>query len=140
MRLMRGVTPKQVFDVLRDGASYGHWVVGTRTIRKVDEGWPAERCRLHYTMGYGPMRKDDVTTSRCYEPDSLLQMEASAWPAGTVDIRLTAEPADGGVLVSIDEKPVRGPARTLHNPLSDVALKIRNVVTLRRLEQLARRR
>ena len=41
-RSVTGLTARQVFDVLRDGRSYGDWVVGTRTIRDVDAGWPAE--------------------------------------------------------------------------------------------------
>ena len=139
-RVMKAVTPAQVFAVLRDGKSYGHWVVGTRTIRDVDPGWPAEGTRLHYTVGYRPLRKDGITTSRSSEPDRRLALEAHAWPAGTASIVLTMEPAEGGTLVSIDEKPLRGPGRALHNPAFDALIKVRNVETLRRLEQQARRR
>lgn len=137
---MRAVSAEQVFDVLRDGESYAHWVVGTRAIRDVDPGWPAEGTRLHYTIGYGLLRKDDVTTCRRYEPDQRLEMEAYAWPAGTAQVVLRCEPTDGAVLVSLDEKPVRGPAKRLHNPVLDLLIRLRNVETLRRLEQLARRR
>jgi hypothetical protein len=136
-RLMTGLTPQAVFDVLRDGTSYGPWVVGTRTIRAVDAGWPAEGTRLHYTVGYGPLRKDDETVSLSYAPDDRLELEARAWPAGTARIVMTAEPAEGGTLVSIDEAPDKGPARVLHNPLTDLLVKARNVETLRRLEQQA---
>lgn len=139
-RLMRGVTPTQVFDVLRNGKTFEHWVVGARTIRDVDPGWPSEGTRLHYTVGYGPLRKDDVTTCRSYEPDALLDLEAYAWPAGTASIVLRCAPGEEGVLVSIDEKPVRGPAKHLHNPVADLLVKLRNVETLRRLEQQARLR
>src|SRR5687767_4146389 len=107
-RTMRGVTPTQVFDALRDGHSYGHWVVGTQTIRAVDPGWPTEGTRLHYTVGYAPLRKDDVTTSLAYVPDERLELEAHAWPAGTAGIVLRAEPAGDGTLVSIEEAPSRG--------------------------------
>lgn len=139
-RHMRGLTPAQVFDVLRDGTSYGHWVVGTRTIRVVDPGWPGESSRIHYTVGYGPLRKDDVTISRTYEPDRRLALEAHAWPAGTAAVRIDVEQQDGGTLVSIDEAPLRGVAKTVHNPLADLLIKVRNVESLRRLESLARRR
>lgn len=139
-RVMRGVTPAQVFGVLRDGTSYEHWVVGTRAIRDVDEGWPAEGTRLHYTVGYGPLRKDDVTSSRSCTPDRRLELEAHAWPAGTARIALDVEPCDGGVRVSIDEKPCKGLVKTLHNPVLDLLIKARNVETLRRLESQARGR
>lgn len=139
-RLMRGVTGQQVFAVLKDGFSYGDWVVGTRTIRDVDEGWPAAGTRLHYRVGYGPLTKDDVTSSRVYVDGERLELEAHAWPAGSAHITLTAHTADGGTLVSIDEFPLRGPARLLRNPMTDALIRARNVLTLRRLEQHARDR
>jgi hypothetical protein len=139
-RLMQEVTPRQVFDVLRDGRSYQVWVVGTRAIRAVDAGWPSPGSRIHYTVGYGPLRKDDVTSARAYEPDARLELEAHAWPAGTAGIVLTAEPVEDGTRVAIDEAPRRGPARLLHNPLAAAAIRLRNVETLRRLEAQARLR
>ena len=136
-RRMRGLTPQQVFAVLRDGFSYGDWVVGTRTIRDVDGGWPAPGTRLHYTVGYRPLRKDSVTVCLSYAPDREIELEARAWPAGTAHIRITAEPVQDGTHVSIDEKPSRGPAKLVHNPVLDLLVKARNVETLRRLEKQA---
>jgi hypothetical protein len=138
-RVMRATSPRAVFDVLRDGWAYADWVVGTRMIRAVEPGWPAPGTALHYTVGYGPLRKDDETRSMAYEPDRRLELEARAWPAGTARIELRAEPVEGGTLVSIDEHPLRGPATLLHNPGIDLLVKIRNVETLRRLERCVRR-
>jgi len=137
---MQGLDPSAVFAVLRDGRTYEHWVVGTRKIRAVEPGWPHVGSALHYTIGRGPLRKDDQTRSQAYEPDRRLELEAHAWPAGTARIELRAEPVADGTLVSIDEHPLRGPAKLLHNPLLDLVVKTRNVETLRRLERLARRR
>ena len=139
-RLMRGLTPEAIFDVLRDGRSYGDWVVGTRTIRRVEPGWPEPGTNLHYTIGYRPLRKDDKTTSLAYDANARLELEAHAWPAGTARITITAEPRDGGTVVSIDEYPARGPAKLLRNPGTDLLIKTRNVETLRRLERLAAER
>lgn len=140
-RDMRGRTPQEVFDVLRDGFTYGDWVVGTRTIRAVDADWPTAGSKLHYTVGYGPLRKDDETQCLSYDPDTAIELEARAWPAGSAHIRITAERIDVGTRVEIDEKPNRGPAKLLHNPLLDMLIKARNVETLRRLEgQAAGRR
>jgi hypothetical protein len=136
-RLFRDLAPRQVFDVLRDGHTYGDWVVGARTIRSVDHGWPAKGTKLHYTVGYRPLRKDDETVSLDYHPDMALELEARAWPAGTAHIRISVTPEDGGTLVAIDEKPHRGPAKLLHNPLLGLLVKARNVETLRRLEAKA---
>jgi hypothetical protein len=138
-RVMGGLSPAAVFDVLRDGWTYQEWVVGTRAIRAVDEGWPAEGTALHYTVGYGPLRKDDETRSRAYEPDRRLELEAHAWPAGTARIELRAEPVQDGTLVTIDEHPLRGAAARVHNPAADVVIHVRNLETLRRLEACVRR-
>jgi hypothetical protein len=138
-RVMAGVDPEDVFDVLRDGRSYGHWVVGTRKIRATEPGWPAVGTAIHYTVGYWPLRKDDKTTSEVYEPDTRLELEAFAWPAGSARIDIRAEKVADGTLVSIDEHPKSGPGAALHNPLSDAFIHLRNVEGLRRLEGLARR-
>lgn len=137
-RLLRGLDRKTVFDVLRDGQSYETWVAGTRMIRAVDPGWPEPGTALHYTVGYGPVRKDGHTESLAYEPDRRLELEAHGWPAGTVRIELRAEQAQDGTLVTIDEHPLRGPARPAHNPFFDLLIGLRNVETLRRLETRAR--
>jgi hypothetical protein len=137
-RHITAVSPGAVFDVLRDGTSYSHWVVGTRKIRRVEPGWPAVGTCLHYTVGYGPLRKDDRTEVLDYAPDSRLELEAKAWPGGTVSIVLTARAEDGGTAVEIEETPRRGLAKALHNPVLDLLIKVRNVETLRRLEGLAR--
>jgi Polyketide cyclase / dehydrase and lipid transport len=139
-RVMQGLSPAAVFDVLRDGRSYEQWVVGTRAIREVEAGWPAVGTALHYTVGYGPLRKDDQTRSCAYEPERRLELEAHAWPAGTARIELRADQVQDGTLVTIDEHPLRGVARTLHNPALDLLIKVRNVETLRRLDARARRR
>src|ERR1043165_82841 len=106
-RGMRGLTPKAVFDVLRDGGSDREWVVGTREIRTVEQGWPDPGTALHYTVGYGPLRKDDETRSLSYEPDHRLELEAHAWPAGSARIEPRAAPGEGGTLVPNDAHPRR---------------------------------
>jgi hypothetical protein len=137
---MDGIDPRAVFDVLRDGAGYADWVVGTRMIRRVEAGWPQPGTAIHYTVGYGPLRKDDRTESIAYRPDEILELEAKAWPAGTVRIVLRAQRSGGGTLVRIEEEPNKGLAKTLHNPVFDLAIKIRNIETLKRLERLTRQR
>jgi len=135
-RARMSASPATVFAVLRNGFSYSDWVVGTKQIRAVDEGWPAPGSRLHHSVGLGPLRLSDDTKVLSVEPDKCLEMEARAWPAGTarVEIRLTA--AGAGTSVEIEEHPLRGPGRTLHNPLFDLLIWVRNVETLRRLKRI----
>ncbi|HUR75344.1 MAG TPA: SRPBCC family protein [Sporichthya sp.] len=137
-RVMSGLTPRQVFLALADGEHYDRWVVGTRMIRTAEPGWPTPGTAIHYTIGYGPLRKDDKTVSRSLDPDRHIELEAQAWPFGTVRIAITAEAVADGCRVTIDEHPQRGVARKLHNPAVDLLIKIRNVETLRRLEQHSR--
>jgi uncharacterized protein YndB with AHSA1/START domain len=138
-RLMKGVSSEDVWAALTDGECYEHWVVGTRKIRAVDAGWPRPPAELHYTVGYFPLRKDSTTRALEFDPGTRLVLRAHAWPAGTARIELVVEQTPEGALVTIDEAPDAGPAKLLHNPLADAALKLRNVETLRRLEQQARR-
>lgn len=137
-RTMRGLTPADVFLALRDGSTYDRWVVGTRKIRDVDPDWPQPGSALHYTVGYRPFRKDDKTVVREFEPERLIHLEALAWPAGTALIVITTAASPEGCVVSIEEKPQRGPARTFHNPVFDLLIKLRNFETLRRLEARVR--
>jgi hypothetical protein len=137
-RTLSGISPAQVFAALRDGASYDQWVVGTRKIRDVDLGWPAPTTAIHYTIGYAPFRKDGETVVKAINPDRQLELEAKAWPAGTLRINITADPIEGGCEVAIEEHPLRGPAKVLHNPVADLLIKLRNVETLRRLEKRVR--
>jgi hypothetical protein len=139
-RVMGGIGPEAVFDVLRDGWSYEKWVVGTRKIREVEPRWPAPGTAIHYTVGYRPLRKDGETRSKAYEPGDSLELEALAWPAGTARIAIRVERVTDGTLVSIDEHPNAGPGVLAHNPLTDVVIHVRNVEGLRRLERLARAR
>ena len=129
--------PSEVYAVLCDGHSYGDWVVGTRTIRHVEGPWPEPGAKLHYTVGYGPLRTDDETQALAVTPGRRLEMRAHAWPAGTARIVLEIEPAGEGSVVTIEEYPDQGLAKRLHNPLLDKLVELRNVETLRRLTKLA---
>lgn len=139
-RDVQGLTVQDVFDVLRDGRSYGYWVVGTRSVREVDDAWPHPGSRLRYTVGWGPLRHDDETCSLVYVPDDRLELEVRAWPVGTAKVVLRVEQQEGGVRLSIEERPDKGLARRLHNPVLDLLVKLRNAETLRRLEARARGR
>ena len=54
----------------------------------------------------------------------------------------TLEPVDGGARtdVTIEEYPIKGPAKAVDNPVQDGLIKVRNIETLRRLaKQVAER-
>jgi uncharacterized protein YndB with AHSA1/START domain len=132
------VHPDSVWRALADGYSYSGWVVGTRKIREVETGFPAVGKRLHYTVGYGPMRHEGHTEVISSRPGECLELEVHAWPGLAVKIVLTVTAlGDDSSEVSITEFPDGGVGRLLRNPLTDMFLKVRNVETLRRLERIA---
>lgn len=130
-------TPAQVWAILEDGYRYAEWVHGTKEIRAVDEGWPAVGTSLHFTAGIGPFTYEDKTTTRACAPQTELELEAHAWPAGTVRIGLRVSPTRHGSLITMDEHPLRGPARWLHNPLTAIGFRFRVSLILRDLARLA---
>lgn len=119
--------------------AYSDWVVGTSHIRRVDAGFPAKGTSLHYAVGMGPVRHEGNTEVIDAADGRRLVLEAHAWPAGSmrIEIDLSDATADG-CRVRIDERPCRGLAAVLHNPVQDLVLRARNVESLRRLERLAR--
>jgi uncharacterized protein YndB with AHSA1/START domain len=132
------VSAAAVWEALVDGFTYDDWVVGTRHIRDVDEGFPAVGTRLHYTVGHGPLRHDGHTEVRSVDPGHCLELEIHAWPAATVLVELHVtgrSPSECEVLMT--EHPHRGPLALIHNPIFDLGIKLRNVETLRRLESVA---
>jgi uncharacterized protein YndB with AHSA1/START domain len=131
------VSREQVWAVLCDGHRYAEWVVGADHIRDVDSGFPTVGGRLHYTVGRGPLRHEGHTEVRGIDNGHEIELEAHAWPLGTARIVLRLDDDDTGCTVEIEEHPARGVARRLHNPLLDLAIKARNVETLRRLERAA---
>jgi uncharacterized protein YndB with AHSA1/START domain len=131
------VSREQVWAVLCDGHRYAEWVVGTDHIRDVDPGFPAVGSRLHYTVGAGPLRHDGHTEVLSVDPGHRIELEAHAWPLGTARIVLRLTNGHPGCTVEIEEHPRRGLASRLHNPVLDLAVKARNVETLRRLERAA---
>jgi hypothetical protein len=133
------VSAEAVWSSLADGYSYADWVVGTRHIRSVDLQFPEKGASLHYTVGWGMLSHDGHTEVVGVEPGRCLELAIHAWPVATVYTKLTIEErGENRVEVTMVEHPSRGPAAVLHNPVTELLLKIRNVETLRRLERVAR--
>jgi len=134
------ISRSTVWKTLADGHAYAGWVVGTTAIRAVDAGWPKPGSRLHYTVGRRPLRHQGHTEVLAVDDGRRLELEAHAWPAGSVRIDIQLEDDGTGCQVTLVEHPHRGVAAALHNPVGDLLLKLRNVEALRRLERLAHSR
>ena len=84
--------PEAVWDALADPGGYGYWVVGSKTIRGADPGWPAPGSRFHHKIGVGPLRLRDHTESLEARPPELLRLRAKGRPLGTATVTLAAPP------------------------------------------------
>ena len=141
-RRVMALPADQVWDALSDGYTYSDWVVGTRKIRDVDDTFPAKGSRLHYTIGHFPLRHDSHTEVLDVDPsERRLDLAINSQPAGRFRVVLNVTPqSERTSLVEIDEKPLDGIVKVLHNPLFDLVIKVRNVETLRRLERVSESR
>ena len=134
------VSPAAVWDALADARTYGDWVVGSNRIRAADAAWPAPGSRFHHTVGVGPLSVDDHTESLEADPPTLLRMRAKARPFGTAKVTLELTPSDGGTYVRMTENPDGLSSVLGLNPLVHLFTMVRNAESLKRLEQIARRR
>lgn len=128
-----------VWAVLADGEAYSDWVVGSRCVRGVDGDWPATGACIHHSVGVGPLSRNDVTEAVEVEAPRRLVLEAHLRPLATARVQMGLEVSDGGTLVTMEERFVRGPLSHLPLRLQDLLLGLRNVESLRRLRRLAER-
>jgi uncharacterized protein YndB with AHSA1/START domain len=138
VRRRTSASPAAVFAVLADGWRYADWVVGAKTIRHVDDGWPAVGARFHHKVGVGPVEIRDSSVCEAVDADRGISLRVKAFPAGSARVRIMLEPTDdGGAEILLEEHPLEGFVRRFDNPLQRAALRVRNVESLRRLARLA---
>jgi uncharacterized protein YndB with AHSA1/START domain len=132
------VPPERVFAVLADWRSYGDWVVGSRTIRGADPGFPAAGTRFHHQVGVGPLHLNDHTEVLEVDQPTKLILRAKARPlfgTAVVEMRMTAE--NGGTKVVMREDPGDPLTAFVFQPLTHLLVRGRNVESLQRLKGLA---
>jgi uncharacterized protein YndB with AHSA1/START domain len=134
------VPPEAVWDALADPRGYSDWVVGSKHVRDADPGWPAIGSKFHHTVGLGPLAIDDHTESVEADPPRRLKLRAKARPFGTASVTLEMTPKDGGTVVRITENPDGLFTPLAFVPPLQVLTLLRNAESLKRLEELARRR
>lgn len=132
--------PADVFAVFADGWLFGLWVVGASRIRAVDQTWPAVGSKIHHSVGSWPLLLDDTTSVLSYSPNSRLELQARAWPAGEAKVEITVTPDLHGCTVTMTEDATSGPALLVPMPVRQAMIHWRNTETLQRLAYLAERR
>ena len=131
--------PTRVYDVLSDPQSYGDWVVGSKRIRDADPGFPGIGTRLHHSVGIGPVATRDHTRVLAVTPGRELVLRARALPFGVATVALHLRAEGSGTRVTMVEDPANRAVNVLIGPLGHLAIRIRNVESLRRLKRLAER-
>ncbi|MEV6072311.1 SRPBCC family protein [Nocardia sp. NPDC052001] len=130
-------TAAQVFAVLADGWSYGHWVVGSTHIRDVAPTWPQVGAAIAHSIGAWPLMVQDSTAVIAADPPHMLELQARAWPFGQARIRLEINEIDATTVeVRMLETVSHGPGRLLPGALQAALLKPRNSESLARLHDL----
>lgn len=129
------VPPERVFDVLLDPTAYVEWVVGARSLRAIDDDWPAPGSAFHHELARASGDVEDKTVLVSIDRPRSVVLKAYARPLGIADVSIHVAPDDGGCVVAIEEKLARESGRSGLNPLCRPLLHIRNVESLRRLER-----
>ncbi len=132
--------PDIVFAVLSEGWFYSNWVVGTSHVRAVEQAWPAQGSKLYHASGAWPVVARDETVVERVEKSRELVLVARGRPLGEARVDIELVPSAGGTTVTMNETPVSGPGKWLHNPLTEALLTRRNTESLARLSALTERR
>jgi hypothetical protein len=128
---------EQVMSILLRATTFPFWVVGPGRTVDIDPAWPAEGSGFTHETGRGPFTLRDRTVVQFVDRDNgRLTLLAFVRPAGEAIIQLHVVPRGSGSRVTMHERPVGGPGSWLPEALYEPALRIRNVIALRRLEKL----
>jgi len=131
--------PQAVWKVLADARSYGHWVVGSSQIRRVEGSWPAKGSRFHHTQGVGPLGLRDTTAVIESRRPKRLVLEVRTRPVLVARTELALDAHGEGTWLTIRESPFGG-LLGLAGPLLEPVLSFRNLESLRRLRRMVERR
>jgi NAD(P)-dependent dehydrogenase (short-subunit alcohol dehydrogenase family) len=127
-----------VWSVLADGWSYAIWVVGTASVRAVDDGWPSAGTQIHHSVGLWPVLLHDTTGALESHAPTQLVLEARGWPIGKAHVTVEVRPqGPHSCLVTIREDAVAGPGTLVPKPVRQAVILPRNREALRRLALLA---
>ncbi|HWJ32710.1 MAG TPA: SRPBCC family protein [Gaiellaceae bacterium] len=130
---------ERVFAVLADGPRYHQWVMGAADVRAADDAWPAPGSRIHHSTGVGKLTIDDSTEVVACDPPKRLELLAHLGPLGSFRVEFTLDALAGGrTSVRMVEAPVEGVSK-LAGPVGDAVGKLRNMLSLARLKEIAER-
>lgn len=126
--------PNQVWAILEDPYAYPQWVVGTDRTTEADAGWPAPGSAFRVHIAFGHV---DSTTVEALIPGRRIVLLAAASYLGPARVTIELEPEGEGTRVTLTEDPAGKVAPLRFFPPTHLAIRLRNVESLRRLKRLA---
>lgn len=130
------VPPERVWEVLSDPYTYPKWVVGADRTVAADASWPAPGSRFRVRLAIGV---HDYTSSRAVSAGKRIELDAGGiFGPARVQIELTAD--NGGTRVTMVEDPAGKISPLRFAPPVQLAIKARNVESLRRFRRLVEAR
>lgn len=130
---------ERVWDVLSDGWSFTHWVVGNSRTRAVDPNWPEPGAIIRHSIGVWPAVIQDDTVVESASPPHELVLRASLGPLGAARITLRMTAIADGCRIEMIEVPVEGMVGLVPDRLALIAIHPRNRECLWRLAAIAER-
>lgn len=131
---------EDVWATLADGWLYPLFVTGASRMREVDDHWPEVGAELHHSFGVWPVVVDDTTQVLECVPRTMLRLVARGRPGGEATVTFVLHATDHGTEVVLEEDVTSGPGLLVPKPVRDLAIRHRNVETLRRLTYVVERR
>jgi uncharacterized protein YndB with AHSA1/START domain len=129
-----GAAPAAVWAVLEDPYAFPKWVVGTDRTLEADPHFPApgSAFQVHVALGIKDQTKViELVPGRC------IKLHAGVSFLGPAEVTIELEAVPGGTQVTIVEDPVGKVLPLKYFPPVQLAIKLRNLESLRRLKRLA---
>jgi hypothetical protein len=134
------VPVEAVHAVLSDPTAYGHFVVGTKEVRRFDPRWPEPGATFHHSVGAGPLVLRDKTDSTRHDPPEGLAVRPHIRPFVVLETVFALEARGEETLLRLDEYAVGGWLRPVWPGPLDGLLGLRNRLVVERIAHLAEQR
>jgi uncharacterized protein YndB with AHSA1/START domain len=128
---------RSVYETLLDPYCYPKWVVGTKQIRGVDDGWPARGTSFHHKVRLAGRDRSEMLDK---EENLRVVLKVFARPLLVAVVTLDLRAEGSGTEVSITEEPSPETFMRRVKLLIDPLVHLRNAIGLRSLKKLVEQR
>lgn len=128
---------ESVYETLLDPYCYPKWVVGTKTIRAVDDEWPQPGSSFHHKVRVAGRDRSEMLET---QENRRVVLKVFARPLLVAHVGLDLRPEASGTHVSITEEPAPDTFMRRVRFLIDPLVHVRNAIGLRSFKELAEKR